>query len=779
MSIQAGRAAAMGLVVMAAAGCATVPKRPAPPAPEAPWTAPWIGPEQAGPNTWICFRKTFDLSRVPATVPARIAVDSKYWLWINGALVVREGGLKRGPTPADSYYDALDLAPYLKQGSNTIAVLAWYFGKDGFAHKNSGRPGLVLEARLKDGLLMTDRSWKMRIHPAFGTAGDPKPNYRLAESSIRFDARADLPGWTEPAFDDTAWSAPVEAGTPPTAPWGRLVRRPIPFWKDYGLKPYANAADLPVVSDGTVVKARLPHNAHVTPYLKMDAPAGLTIDIRTDDLHGGGEPNVHAEYVTRGGVQEYETPGWMNGHEVQYTIPTGVKILSLQYRETGYNAAFAGTFTCNDPFLNTLWEKARRTLYVTMRDNYMDCPDRERAQWWGDEVNELGEAFYVFDAPAHALARKGILELVNWQRTDKTLFSPVPAGNWDKELPPQMLASVGKYGFWIYYVYSGDAETIRAAYPRVRDYLNVWKLDADGLVIHRAGEWDWADWGENIDAHLLDSVWYHLALQGAVEMARLCGAEQDVPEWQARMAAVAKGVETKFWNGREYRSPGYQGDTDDRGNGLAVVAGLASPDKFPALREVLTRHRNASPYMEKYVLEALFLMHEPQLALDRIRQRYDGMVKRPISTLTEHMAGGGTYNHAWSGGPLTMMSQYVAGVAPTGVAFERYQVLPQLGDLASVDAVVPTAKGNITVAMKRDAARFTLNLTSPAGTTAIVGLPQEKGHRIGRIEINGRRVWANGKPARGLRGVTCTGEDAQYCRFEVAPGTWTFVAIYE
>lgn len=27
----------------------------------------------------------------------------------------------------------------------------------------------------------------------------------------------------------------------------------------------------------------------------------------------------------------------------------------------------------------------------------MDCPDRERAQWWGDEVNELGEAFYVLD----------------------------------------------------------------------------------------------------------------------------------------------------------------------------------------------------------------------------------------------------------------------------------------------------------------------------------------------------------------------------------------------
>lgn len=52
-----------------------------------------------------------------------------------------------------------------------------------------------------------------------------------------------------------------------------------------------------------------------------------------------------------------------------------------------------GSFACDDDFYNELWKRSARTLYITMRDNYMDCPDRERAQWWGDEVNELGEAF--------------------------------------------------------------------------------------------------------------------------------------------------------------------------------------------------------------------------------------------------------------------------------------------------------------------------------------------------------------------------------------------------
>jgi len=747
-----------------------------------PWTGKWIGPEKADANTWICYRKGFELERVPASVPARIAVDSKYWLWINGKLVVREGGLKRGPTPNDGYYDALELAPYLKKGHNTIAVLAWYFGKQGFSHKSSGKPGLVMEVTLEKNVIATDSTWKMLRHPAFGTAGDPPSNYRLPESSLLFDATKDIAAWMEPAYDDSSWIAPAEGGTPPVAPWGNLVLRPIPQWKDFGLKSYTNAAALPAVSDGKVIKAALPYNAQISPYFKIEATAGQKIDIRTDDIKGGGEFSVHAEYITRDGVQEFEALGWMNGHVVEYTIPAGVKILSLQYRETGYNAEFVGSFKCEDPFLNTLWEKSRRTLYITMRDNYMDCPDRERAQWWGDAVNELGEAFYVFDPPGYQLAHKGILELANWQRPDKTMYSPVPSGNWGAELPPQILASVGKYGFWLYYFYTGDVETMRAVYPHVRDYLTVWKLGEHGLVVHRAGNWDWSDWGNNIDVRLLDSVWYHLALQGAIEMAKVCGAEGDLPAWQARLKAVEQGINSTCWNGKEYRSPGYTGDTDDRGNGLAVVAGIAGPDKYTALRKVLDKHRNASPYMEKYVMEALFMMGEAQLGLDRMKQRYTKMVGSEITTLWEMWDGYGGwsgYNHAWSGGPLTMMSQYVLGVGPDKVAYAEYHVLPQMGDLVTAEGIVPTVKGNIQVALKRDASSLGLKLVSPKGTKALVGVPQEKGRNIVSVTVNGKTVWKKGKSSGSVRGVVCKGEDARYCRFDVVPGTWDFVAVYD
>lgn len=757
---------------------------------EAPsWRATWIGPETSTPNQWLCFRKTVDLAEAPADARARIAVDSKYWLWINGKLVIFEGGLKRGPTPDGTYFDEVDLAPHLAKGPNTIAVLVWYFGRHGFAHNSSGKAGLLFDADLGGARVVSDKSWKMKAHPAFSTAPGEVPNFRLAEPNLRFDARQDLPGWIDAKFDDASWAVAVEAGAAPCAPWGSIEARPIPFWKDYGLKDYANTAELPQVGDGKVIKARLPYNAQVTPFLEVEGAAGQVIDIRTDNYKGGGSPNIRAEYVTRDGAQRFECFGWMNGHEVHYTIPAGVKIKALKFRETGYNAEFAGSFHCDDPMLNELWKKAARTLYVTMRDNYMDCPDRERAQWWGDAVNELGEVFYVFDPPAYSLTRKAILELARWQRADGTLYSPVPAGipgpkagqdgSWSKELPPQMLASVSKYGFWTYYVYTGDADTIRRVYPQVKKYLDIWQLDADGLVIHRKGDWDWHDWGKDIDARVLDSAWYHVALQGATGMARVAGAEGDVATWEARMKSIEGAFNRVFWTGTAYRAPDYRGDTDDRANAMAVVAGLAKPEQFPALREVFAKHRNAGPYMEKYVLEALCLMNQPADAIERAKQRYADQLASELTTLWEGWGigakgyGGGTYNHAWSGGPLTMMSQYIAGVEPLDHGYAKFAVQPQMGPLKKIDAVVPTPKGNIKLDLKRDTANFRLALFVPVETTARVCIPKD-GRAIREVRVNGTVAWKGGQAAGSI--VKFIDDAAHGIAFETGPGHWLFEA---
>lgn len=691
------------------------------------WKARWINTErcQSVPNTWLAFRKTVEVEKVPQALVARIAADSKYWLWINGRMVVFEGGLKRGPSPYDTYYDSVDIAPYLTVGENTIAVLVWHFGKNGFSHVNSGLAALLFEAIAPGIEIISDKSWKCAVYDAYQDTDAPYPNYRLPESNIRFDARMERNGWNQPGYQGSMPNAEIISDTG-TAPLGKLVERPIPLWKDYGLKPYVSVRQS---AAGDTLYCRLPYNCQVTPYLKVEAQAGKEIRMLTDNYQGGSAYNVRAEYVTREGVQEYESFGWMNGHEMLYIVPEGVKVLDVKFRETGYDAEFSGSFQCNDPFLNEVWKRSARTLYITMRDSYMDCPDRERAQWWGDEVNELGEAFYALSPSSHKLALKGIHELMDWQRSDGVIFAPAPAGNWRKELPLQMLASVGWYGFYTQYYYSGDSSFVAGIYDRMHRYLHqVWQVDKSGLAIERDGDWSWGDWGENIDMGVLTNCWYYLALKAEKAFAIQLGKAVDAEKISRMMNSIEQCFDTKFWTGTAYRSPGYKGETDDRAQAMAVVSGLASADKYPALIKVLKKEYHASPYMEKYVLEALFQMKEATFALERIKQRYAKMMDQypDCTTLFEGWGigpdgfGGGTINHAWSGGPLTLLSQKVCGIEPTSPAFRTFKVCPQMGSLTEASATVDTLFGKIEISLKRKGKKIQVALSVPKGTTAEV-----------------------------------------------------------
>ncbi|MDR2918424.1 MAG: glycoside hydrolase [Tannerella sp.] len=692
----------------------------------------WLSFEhtQSEPNSWYIYRKDVNLSNIPKSLIARIAVDSKYWLWINDELVVFEGGLKRGPARNATYYDEVEIAPYLTAGENTIAVLVWHFGRNGFSHVNSGMAGLWFETIAPGIEIVSDGSWQGMVYSAYQDTDAPHPNYRLPESNIRFDARKELIGWNMKGFTGNIRGSFI-FNDPADVPVGKLVKRPIPLWKDYGLKNYVNIRKS---ANGDTLFCRLPYNCHVTPYLKVRASEGVMIGMQTDNYLGGSTPNVRAEYITREGEQSYESLGWMNGHEVWYVIPDGVEVLEVKYRETGYDTEFVEPFRCDVSFYNELWKRSARTLYVTMRDTYMDCPDRERSQWWGDEVNELGEAFYALTPSSYQLALKGIYELMNWQRTDGVIFSPTPAGNWNRELPLQMLASVGWYGFYTQYYYSADSSFVPVIYDGLHRYLHeVWQVDKSGLVIERAGDWTWGDWGENIDMGVLTNCWYYLALKAEHAFAIQLGKTSDAEEIRLMMTSIELCFNTKFWTGTAYRSPGYKGETDDRAQAMAVVSGLAGKDKYPALLKVLKKEYHASPYMEKYVLEALFMMNEPVFGLERMKKRYEKMLSyKEYTTLFEGWGigdegfGGGTINHAWSGGPLTILSQKVCGVEPTSPGFCTFRVAPQMGSLKEASTTLASVNGEIKVSVVQKGRKMTIEVSVPEGTSAEVVFPNGK-----------------------------------------------------
>lgn len=100
------------------------------------------------------------MTKRPDKLIARIAVDSKYWMWINGELAVLSSRWAQAWSFTNgTYYDKVDIAPYLKEGNNTIAILLWHFGKQGFSHNSSGQAALIFEAISPELKILSDKSW--------------------------------------------------------------------------------------------------------------------------------------------------------------------------------------------------------------------------------------------------------------------------------------------------------------------------------------------------------------------------------------------------------------------------------------------------------------------------------------------------------------------------------------------------------------------------------------------------------------------------------------------
>ncbi|MBR6313820.1 MAG: alpha-L-rhamnosidase N-terminal domain-containing protein [Clostridia bacterium] len=704
-------------------------------APKTDWTAKviWDGSDGNEENVWMCFRKTVELAKAPEALTAYLFADSRYWLYINGEPVVFEGSVKRGPTADDSYYDAVEIAPYLKPGKNVIAALVWYWGKDvSFSSTDSGKAGFLFEA----GAILSDQSWKVCRNTAY--RNDSKavtPNYRLPESGIYYDARQELGDWTAPDFDDSAWENATENGTGGCAPWGQLYPRGIPLLRDDGLKDYENSDKYTgrKTKIKRILTLDLPYNAQCTPYLKIEAKAGKKIRIVTENTWIGAVSDL---YITKAGEQEFEALGWFNGQHITYVIPAGVKILELKYRETGYDTAFSGSFESENDQLNTLWQKSLRTLYVTMRDNFMDCPDRERAQWWGDVTNEMAMSMYALDANAYLLYQKGVASMLGHIDPETNILQTVvPIGGRFFELPVQQLAGI--CGFWTYYLYTGDRDFLSQVYDASVNYVNLWTIGDDHLVEHRTGSWDWMDWGKKADMTAIENAWYYYALSTIQNMAAVLGKNSG--DVAARMAEIKTGY-ASLWTDRGYCSADVR-RPDDRANALAVVSGLAKEAQYDVITSVLTKTKHASPYMEFYVLEALCQMEQYDAAKSRMLDRYEKMIQADDTTLWEKWSKlTGTRNHAWSGGPLVIMSKYFAGVRPTEAGYDTFIIKPQLTEPDTVNCVVPSVKGYIRVTERKTDDSFTLDATVPKGATAIIYVPYTDGQTV---KLDGQVIYQN------------------------------------
>jgi hypothetical protein len=449
----------------------------------------------------------------------------------------------------------------------------------------------------------------------------------------------------------------------------------------------------------------MPYNCQFQPWVKVISAPGKELKFNSS--------NPLVQYLTPTEScttvrdrSEYEAKNWVSGEGSIYTIPAGVTVEAVQYRESGFDTAIAGSFECNDNDFNILWKKAARTAYLCMRDHFYDCPDRERVGFWGDGTPELGQCFYIFERRSDRLCR----ELAR-RKLEPDFY------------PGQHLEFLGEYGLWFYFMQTGDLDSLSAAYGPAKNFLlNTYKF---------GNPTTWFDWGvDSKDTQIIETCFSYIDFGSLRKMAVVTGHLADLPVIDARLKAIRDSFDTKFWKGGYYQSSDVK-NPDDRANAMAVNAGLADRSKWPAIYDnVLSKTTNSSCFFDRWVFEALCKMGLQDRALMRMVTRYRTMIESSVTTLWEHydrwwaswlnaFDEGSSLNHGWNP-PALLLSHQIAGIRPIEPGWDTYEVLPQEAFLTSIKVTVPSIKGPVKMALNKTAKEYSIALDSPPGASAVV-----------------------------------------------------------
>ena len=191
------------------------------------WTGRWLYGKNP-PDNVMCFpqlfrafepaaylRTTFDLDRAPETARAYVCGLGWHELYVNG-----KKADDRVLTPVQSQYDkhvmyvTYEIAPLLRAGKNAVAVLLgngafnqtdtpWFFQ----AANWRDYPKLLCDIEA-DGKIVsaTGRSWKYHESPL---------RVHSMRNGERYDARMEVPGFSEPETDDSDWQGALPCYPPP------------------------------------------------------------------------------------------------------------------------------------------------------------------------------------------------------------------------------------------------------------------------------------------------------------------------------------------------------------------------------------------------------------------------------------------------------------------------------------------------------------------------------------------------------------------------------------
>ena len=553
------------------------------------------------------FRKSFSIDKEIKTVRAYVSGLGYNELYINGNRV-GEGVLNPGQTCYNkrAYYEIFDIAPYLKNGKNTVGFMMGngFYGQNiafGAARLNYGNPMLkcLLKFEYKDGTfesIITDKSWLSTTGPVV---------FDNVYAGETYDARLEVENWNNNDCNTSAWDNAIE-----------LTKVKVPVLTAQLLQPikkikYFNPVNFYKAKTGkTIYDAG--QNISGWAKIKVNEPAGTKITLRyaenlskdlqqidptTTGPHATGFIQTEI-YVCKGTHDEVWEPRFTY-HGFRYIEVDGISkpmLNSLKLCFVRTDVERDGTFSCSDQLLNKIYSTSMWTIEDNLHNVPEDCPHREKCGWLGDAHTSVEVMNYNFDM--RRMWIKFMKDVETNLGNGVVTYTGIPAS---PGIPTNI--ALGKrvcqearpdWGVaiilipWNSYVFYNNTRILEENYVHMVHWMDYLKNDVkDGILSLGYGDWCHVDWKgrDSIPTPiaLTSTAYYYYSLQLMGKIAKVLNKPEEAKQYLKESISIKKSFNKKFLE-EDLMTYGTQ-----TGNAVALDMGLVPEGKEKAVAKSLAK----------------------------------------------------------------------------------------------------------------------------------------------------------------------------------------------
>lgn len=739
------------------------------------WDSFWISSTNTSPYDYgvYHFRRNFELKQAPDTFVINISADNRYRLYVNGTPVC--WGPARGDRLAWNY-ETLDIAPFLRAGKNTLAVLVWNLGIYRPCAQLSNQTGLIVQGNGPSEAIVSttrDAGWLARRDQAFGPL---YTSFVGTGDSIRGEKY--LWGWEQPDYDDSAWE-PAVIGRPGTPygtslyggyDWG-LVPREIPLMEEtlQRIPQIRRSEGLPTLTRFIDGNDPLTVPAHTTcsilldqtfltnayPELLISGGKGACIrmsfaealfdehhqkgnrnDIDNRNIKNGTSKNYDLIYPDGADHRLYRTLWFRTFRYLQLEITTADQPLVLEDLYgmfTGYPFRETGSFSSDDPLLDRIWDVGWRTARLCAVETYFDCPYYEQLQYVGDTRIQALISLYV--SGDDRLMRQAIRAFDRSRTSEGFTACHYPGMN------PQFIPPFSLY--WIntlhdYWMYRDDEAFLQSMIPGIVSILSWYEGMIDpstGMVRSRVPHWNFVDWvpawnppqtpgpGTPPESERYGSsiVTLHLAdaLRDAAELMRHFGRNYEADHYDSLRQALQENTYRQCWDSERGLLHDYIGSStfSQHANIMGILTDAIPTADQTAVFERLdsdTTLAQATFYYRFYLTRAL---KKAGLGdrYSRMLGPWKQMLDLGLTTFAEKPEPSRSDCHAWSSSPNYEFLATICGIESAAPGFSKVRIAPHPGHLKQIEGRMPHPLGEISVNLKADRGRLSGEVILPEG----------------------------------------------------------------